>query len=194
MVVTSPIRILVVEDHLVTRLGLTMVLDEVPNLKVVGEAEDGVDCLQKVDQLNPDIVLLDIGLPLIDGIECATRLKKACSKSRIIMRSSHEELSVIFSALSTGADGYSSKDNPDTVLIDAINTVASGDFWLDPRIAAKLITSLGKYKNKSPVNADDHKLTNEEWELLYSIANNTNQRLSANLPELMKKIGTMGGN
>ncbi len=178
----TPIKILIVEDHLLTRIGLRIVLDQESNLEVIGEAEDGVDCLNKVEQLNPDVVLLDIGLPLIDGVECASRLNNKQSKSRIIFRSSHEELSIIFSALATGADGFCSKNNPDSVLINAIRTVADGSAWLDPQIAGKILAYCNKQKTDQIFKAAD-------LELLENIANNKDPSPTIDLRELMKKIG-----
>ncbi len=190
----AKIKILIVEDHLITRIGLKMVLNEESNLEVVGEAEDGKDCLNKVKQLNPDVILLDIGLPLIDGIECANRLKSSRSESRIIMRSSHEEISVIFSALATGAEGYCSKNNPDSILINAIRIVASGFPWLDPLIAGKIIThydKLQKLNTELNTNSEDLILKADDLELLRSIANNNGSRTAVGLKELMKKLGSL---
>ncbi|MDX2106995.1 MAG: response regulator transcription factor [Candidatus Melainabacteria bacterium] len=175
-------KILIVEDHLLTRLGLKMVLDQDPNLEVIGEAEDGVDCLNKIEQLNPDVVLLDIGLPLIDGIECAYRLNKKQSKSRIIFRSSHEELSVIFPAFATGADGFCSKNNPDSILIKAINTVAAGYPWLDPQIAVKILAHCNKLQKTTPI------FTAADLDLLENIANNSESNPSVDLRKLMQKV------
>jgi DNA-binding NarL/FixJ family response regulator len=177
----TPIKILIVEDHLLTRIGLKIVLDQESNLEVIGEAEDGVDCLNKVEQLNPDVVLLDIGLPLIDGVECASRLNARQSKSRIIFRSSHEELSIIFSAFATGADGFCSKNNPDSVLINAIRNVADGSAWLDPQIAGKILAYCNKQKTDPILKAAD-------LELLENIANNKDPSPSIDLRELMKKV------
>ncbi len=181
----APIRILIVEDHLITRIGLKIVLEQESNFEVIGEAEDGVDCLKKVEQLNPDVVLLDIGLPLIDGVECASRLNNRQSKSRIIFRSSHEELSIIFSALATGADGFCSKNNPDSILINAIRTVAGGSPWLDPQIAAKILAYCNKQQKTNQI------LKDTDLKLLEKIANNNDLSPSIGLRELMKKVGNL---
>ena len=132
------IRILIVEDHPVTRLGLRIVLEEQEDMIVVGEAGDGVDALRKVVALKPDVVLLDLGLPEIDGFECAGRMRADTLPVRIIVRSSHEEDTVVIAALAGGVDGYCFKDTSDSLLFEAIRAVMAGLPWYDPRIPGHL--------------------------------------------------------
>lgn len=142
MTMASLIKVLVVEDHLITRLGLTMFLKQSPSIEVVGEAADGLSALQMVNKVAPDVVLLDIGLPGIDGIECLRRIKNENSKARVMMRSSHHEIGAILGALRAGADAFNSKDSPDDLLVLAIEKVASGRAWLDPCVAREILTAL----------------------------------------------------
>ena len=136
---SEPIRVLLVEDHLITRIGLRMILLSAQNLSIVDEADDGQKALDKALALKPQVVLMDIGLPLLDGVECARRIKLSNPNIGILVRSSHEEARTVLDALNAGCDGYCLKDSTDDVLIRAISVVAVGRIWIDPRIAALLL-------------------------------------------------------
>jgi len=140
---TGSIKVLVVEDHLITRLGLTMFLNQSPDITVAGEAADGLAALQVVETAAPDVVLMDIGLPEIDGVECLRRIKAKNVNTRVVMRSSHHEISAILGALGAGADGFSSKDSSDELLVLAIRCVAGGGAWIDPCIAQEILAVYG---------------------------------------------------
>ena len=133
-----PIRILIVEDHPITRLGLRVILEGHEGFAVVGESGDGQDALRQVEVLKPDVVVMDLGLPILDGFEAALRLKTGNIPVRIVTHSSHDEETHIKRALGNGVDGYCLKDSSDNFLIDAIETVFSGAPWLDPRIPTHL--------------------------------------------------------
>ena len=170
----KPIRVIIVEDHLLTRLGLTMVLNAYPAIEVVGEADNGVSALQLINEIEPDVAIIDIGLPHMDGIECTTIVKSSTCLSRILLRSSHQEDDAILAAIAAGADGYCLKDSSDDVLIEAIKTVASGRAWLDSRIALQIKTilspantSLNGHRQRALATAIE--LSKEELEGLNSI-------------------------
>lgn len=170
-----PITVIIVEDHLLTRLGLTMVLDACPSIEVVGEADNGLSALQLIKEIEPDVAIVDIGLPQMDGIECTTTIKTSTCRSRILLRSSHQEDDAILAALAAGADGYCLKDSSDTVLIEAIKTVASGRAWLDSRITIQIKAMLSQPStrpndHRQRALASTVKLAKEELELLNSIA------------------------
>jgi DNA-binding NarL/FixJ family response regulator len=145
----TKIRVIIVEDHLLTRVGLRFILDDSTNLKVIDEAEDGLSGFQKVVELVPDIALLDIGLPVIDGIECLTRIRQAKLPTRVMIRSSHAEDAAILAAIAAGADGYCLKDSPDQLLIAGLEYIHGGKAWLDPRIAGQMATAFSPYLNRS---------------------------------------------
>lgn len=132
------IRILIVEDHPITRLGLRVVLEGHENFVVVGEAGDGLDAIKQVEKLKPDLVVMDLGLPVVDGFECALKLKSGRIPVRIIIHSSHDEESYIKRALKIGVDGYCLKDSSDNNLIAAVNKVMAGEAWFDPRVPTHL--------------------------------------------------------
>ena len=132
-------RILLVEDHLLTRIGLKAVIERTPDLRVVGEAEDGEQAVKQVNELNPDIVLMDVGMPVLDGIEASRRIKETHPDLAIIMLTSHDNERDIFASLAAGAGGYCLKDVEPERLYTAIRSVRGGDIWLDSTIAHKVL-------------------------------------------------------
>lgn len=175
-------RILIVEDHLLTRIGLRFVLDDSATLEVIDEAEDGVTGYQKVVDLVPDIALLDIGLPVIDGIECLTRIRRANLPTKVMIRSSHAEDAAILAAIAAGADGYCLKDSPDQLLIAGLEYISRGKAWLDPRIAGQMVTTFSPYSNRakppssgiiSGASRPSFALDDEDLETLNHIATRT---------------------
>jgi len=198
------ITILIVEDHHITRFGLRIVLENIPGLVVVGEADEGILALKKILELAPDVTLLDIGLPQIDGIECLKRVKALGGSSRIMIRSSHQENAAVLAALAAGADGYCLKDSSDDLLIEGIKCLANGNAWLDPRIAGQLASHFAKNTTRSSsgiTQLTKTSLLNQEVALLGKIANKTQFQTNDMcqgvhetdlLRNLMKKMGVIG--
>lgn len=135
----TKIKVLVVEDHEITRVGLRLTLEQSTEIEIVGEASDGHEALDAAKQLHPAVVLMDIGLPTVDGIEATAQIKKTFPSMRVIMLTSHDNDRDIFAALGAGADGYCLKETSTTQLVLAIKTVADGAAWLDPGIATKVL-------------------------------------------------------
>ncbi len=133
------IAVLIVEDHEITRVGLKLTLAQIEGIKIVGEAEDGRAAVEQVLLLHPQVVLMDIGLPLIDGIDATSQIKTEAPQTRIIMLTSHDNDRDIFAALGAGADGYCLKEVSSNQLAMAIRTVADGAAWLDPGIASRVL-------------------------------------------------------
>lgn len=132
------IKILIVEDHQIVRIGLRVLLDSLDTFTVIGEASDGRVAVDKVIELKPDVVLMDIALPSMDGIEASFQIKNRCTQTRVIMLTSHDTDKDILAALGSGADGFCLKDVPIEQLSEAIVTVHNGGMWLDSRIAERL--------------------------------------------------------
>ena len=148
--------ILLVEDQELTRLGLKMALDRMPAFRVVGEAEDGIKAVKMALELKPNVVIMDIGLPGIDGVEATNRIKKALPDTRIIMVTTADSDESIFSALNAGADGYCLKNIPLDQLALAISTVTTGAAWLDPGIAGRVLR-VSNRAGKDPLPEDQLK-------------------------------------
>lgn len=135
----NKIRVLLVEDHVLTRIGLKTVLSRTTDIVVIGEADNGQDAIEKVEALSPDVVLMDVGMPVMDGIEAAGKLKVSHPAVNIVMLTSHDNDRDIFASLSAGAGGYCLKDVLPDRLYTAIRSVHNGDIWLDSSIASRVV-------------------------------------------------------
>lgn len=135
------IRTLLVEDHEITRLGLRKALERLSEISIVAEAADGKTSVSKAIELRPDLVLMDIGLPEMDGIE-ATRLIKEALPTKVIIITSHEGEDDVFAGLSAGADAYCLKGASPSQLANAIRAVMDGAIWLDPGIAKHVLAQV----------------------------------------------------
>jgi DNA-binding NarL/FixJ family response regulator len=128
------IRVLIADDHGLVRNGLRLVVEDEPNMIVVGEAEDGEQALDLASTLRPDILLLDISMPPPDGIEVARRLSAASSGVRVLMLTMHEDPTLVREALAAGAAGYMIKRAVADELISAIHAVAAGGSYVHPAV------------------------------------------------------------
>ncbi len=165
-------RVLIVEDHLVARMGLSIVIEKTPHLELVAQATDGHEGVQMACLHKPDVVLMDIGLPKVDGIEATKRIKDMGLNASILMFTSRDGNEDVFAALKAGADGYIMKGASEDTLIGAINTVAQKACWLDPQIARIVLASVNEQQNdkKAPeaIKGGNNKygLTKKELEVL----------------------------
>jgi len=129
------IRVLIVDDHGILRAGLRTFLNLQPDMEVVGEAAEGLEAVEKVKRLEPDVVLMDISLPGMEGLEVAKKLKKTHPDVKVLILTMHEDRRYLYSALKAGASGYVVKRAADTELIDAIRAAYRGDVFLHPSMA-----------------------------------------------------------
>ncbi len=129
-----PISVLLVEDHELLRMGIKASLSKDQAISVIGEAKNGAEAIDKVSLLHPDVIIMDLAMPVMDGIQSSRLIKQFDTHSKIIILSSYQEEAVICSALSSGASGYCSKDAENQQLRDAIIAVNSGKIWLDPSL------------------------------------------------------------
>ena len=131
-------RIVLADDHIMLRQGLKRILAERPDLDVVGEAGDGLELLSTVKKTVPDVVVLDISMPGLRGIEAIPEIKKACSDTRILVLTMHKEEDYLIQALSAGASGYLLKEDADKELYAAIEKVLQGKIFVSPFFAERL--------------------------------------------------------
>jgi two-component system response regulator NreC len=129
----ASVRVLLVDDHTVVRRGLRRILEAVADIEVVGEAGNGVDAVQAAADLQPDVVLMDVSLPLMNGIEAARQISASSPDTRVLMLSMHAEEQYVEQSLAAGAHGYVVKDAEDQDLVGAVMAVAQGDTYLPPR-------------------------------------------------------------
>ena len=146
------IKILLVEDHEMTRMGLEVGIEKTDGIELVGEATDGLSSLTMAQKLLPDVILMDIGLPEIDGIEATRRIREMNIASKILMFTSRESGDDVFAALGAGADGYVTKGTNIEQLASAIKAVYSGASWLDASIARMVLNKVNKVDNEVEKN------------------------------------------
>ncbi|BAZ38698.1 two-component response regulator [Calothrix sp. NIES-4101] len=137
-----PLRILIVEDDPMMQLGLEQSLMAYPQLEIIGQADDGYFGVQAALKLKPDLVVMDIGLPRLDGIAATQQIKAALPEVRVVMLTSHQTETEIIAALSSGADAYCIKGATVERLLSAISAAVEGATYLDPQIARKVIENL----------------------------------------------------
>jgi DNA-binding NarL/FixJ family response regulator len=138
----SQLKILIVEDDPMMQLGLEQVLSDHPQFEVIGQAEDGYRGVQMAQQLKPDLIVMDIGLPRLDGIAATEQIKQAMPEMRVVMLTSHTADTEILAALSAGADAYCIKGTSVEQLLAAIDAAQTGALYLDPQIARIVVNNL----------------------------------------------------
>ena len=150
----NKIRLMLVEDHVLTRIGLKVSLEKYKNLEVVAETANGKEAIELSKEKKPDLVIMDIGLIEIDGIEAAKKIKEVNPKIKVIMLTSHESEREILASLASGADGYCLKDTPPEQLFTAIESVYEGNAWLSSQVAEKVLRNFYG-KNVSQIKQSD---------------------------------------
>lgn len=167
------IRAVIIEDHDMARMGLSVILESAKNIEVVGMFADGLQGAQKSIELAPDIVIMDIGLPTIDGIEATAKIKGANPDIKVLMYTSREDEDDVFDSFRAGADGYITKGATKEQTVSAVIAVSGGAGWLDPAIAKIVLTNLKKstpIERKGEINyklgKDLYGLTEREMEVL----------------------------
>lgn len=136
------IKVLLVEDHTMVRLGLSLVFDNTDEIDLIGEADNGKKGVELASKLNPDVVLMDIGLPEMDGIQATSFIKRLNPNMKVLIFTSRESEDDVFDALSAGADGYIMKGANEEQMISAIKAVSEGTAWLDPAIARLVLSNV----------------------------------------------------
>lgn len=175
-------RILIADDHAVVRRGLEMVLTLEKDFQVIGDAANGDEAIDKAKRLSPDLVLLDIKMPRVDGIAAAREIKKYCPRTRVLMLTGIEMDSEIVLALEAGADGYVLKDVSPEELIRAIRVIGEGEAYLQPSVTKRV---LQRVRGSGRLRRDPHlieQLTPREHEILTLMATSaTNKEIAGNL-------------
>lgn len=175
---TNTIKVLLVEDHTMTRMGMQLVLEKAEGIELIAEAENGEEAVAKAVELNPDVILMDIGLPVMDGIEATQTIKDKKILSKILVFTSRDNEDDVFAALGAGADAYCMKGASPEQLTSAIKAVNEGAAWLDPAIAKTVLGAINKTRNSSSQSTDSKEkqtselanlLTNRELEVLQLI-------------------------
>lgn len=168
----KPIRLLLVDDQALFREGLRTLLSAAPGLAVVGEAAQGADALDHAKNLQPDVVLMDLRMPVMNGVEATRRLRDALPECHIIVLTTFDDDEEVFAALRAGAVGYLLKDAPSQKLIEAIRAAARGESFLQPSIAAKVVAEFNRLSRARPPAATPlvEPLSGREGEVLRHLA------------------------
>jgi NarL family two-component system response regulator LiaR len=161
------IRVFVADDHAIVRNGIAAVLELVPDIEVVGEAENGREAFHRVEQLQPDVILMDLVMPEMDGIEATRRIKDRHPEVRILVLTTFAGEDKIFPAIKAGALGYHLKDSRPEELVQAIRQVHRGESSLHPVIARKVLEELSRPSERPPT---PDPLTPREVEVLRLVA------------------------
>ena len=172
----NKIKLLMVEDHKLLRVGLKAIFEEYPVLEGIGEAEDGQTALKLAKELNPDVILMDIGLPIMDGIEATRKIKEHNPNIKVIILTSHNDESEVSQSLAAGASAYAMKDIKTDYLIMVIQSVNEGAIWLDPAISKLIMqknlvfSQNNKPQSRANFKAEHANLTEREYEVLKLVA------------------------
>ncbi len=194
------IRILLADDHTVLRAGLRALLSAQGDLEVVGEASDGAEAIRLAQALHPDVVVMDIGMPGVNGIDATARIKRDLPGAKVLILSMHDDRGYLRQVLRAGASGYVLKKAADTELLAAIRAAARGEVFLDPSLAKTLVEEV----IEPTPSQDETALSDREREVLRLIAHgHTNQQVADRLcigvksvetykARLMEKLGLKG--
>ncbi|MBN1486469.1 MAG: response regulator transcription factor [Anaerolineae bacterium] len=165
----STIKILLAEDHQVVREGTRQLLEQEADFTVVGEASNGETAMQLAQELRPDVVLMDVHMPKVNGLEATKRIKATASGIRVLILSAYEDDHYIFPLLEAGADGYLLKTTSGAELIRSIRAVYRGETVLDPQVTSKVVSQITKKKSYQST-AMVESLTEREIEVLQAVA------------------------
>jgi two-component system response regulator NreC len=166
--VSNPIRILICDDHVLFSEGIKAILRAESGLEVVGEVRDGRQAVEKIKELRPDVVLMDIAMPDLSGFEATRRVHEADPSVRVLMLTMHDEEELVARCLEAGAAGYIIKDAPATQLVYAIETVMKGERYLSPVVLKKVVA--GYVKNSKRPQTSYDRLSAREREILKLLA------------------------
>jgi DNA-binding NarL/FixJ family response regulator len=175
-----PIRILLADDHTIVRQGLAHLLQAQPDLEVVGEASNGRMALEKALELRPDIIILDIAMPLLNGIEAAKRIRKDSPKTKILILSMYSHEHYIHELLETGISGYLLKDSTGRDIISAIHAAMRDETFLSPSISKKVVETYLSPRRTSSREERYKQLSNREREVFQLVAEGHSTRQIAN--------------
>jgi DNA-binding NarL/FixJ family response regulator len=178
----NPVRIVLADDHTVMRNGLRLLLERQPNLKVVGEAADGRQAVALSESANPDVVIMDIGMPNLNGIEAARQIVTHNPRTAIAILSMHSDESYVIRALKAGARAYLLKDSAEADLLAAIRALSEGKSFFSPAISRILVEDYMRQLERQGAEDTYELLTNREREILQLLAEGkTNKEVAAML-------------
>ncbi|MCO5197916.1 MAG: response regulator transcription factor [Anaerolineae bacterium] len=180
----STIRLLLVDDQSLFREGLRTLLSVWPDLAVVGEASNGEEAIEQAQLLRPDVVLMDLRMPVLDGVAATQRIRQAVPDSQVIVLTTFDDDEYVFEGLRAGAVGYLLKDVLSTKLVEAIRSAARGETFLQPSVAAKVVAEFTRLSQSAETRPQPlvEPLSNREMEILEILATGaSNKEIAAQL-------------
>lgn len=197
------IRLLVVDDHEIVRASIATMLGRTKGLEVAGQAADGLEALEKVRELHPDVVLMDMQMPRLNGVEATRRIKAEFPQVQVLVLTTYDDDELIWGGIQAGAKGYLLKDAPLDDLFKAIHAVAQGQSLLQPSVAAKLVNRISGGAGTGPTAAPgDNPLTERELAIVALMArgmgnkeiaaelNISDNTVKTHISNLFQKMGT----
>jgi DNA-binding NarL/FixJ family response regulator len=179
MTQTRKTRILLADDHTVVRQGFRMILSAHPDLEVVGEAGNGREAVERAAELKPDVIVMDVSMPELNGIEATRRIAEASPRSRVLALSMHKDAVYVREILRAGARGYLLKDSIESDLVAAVRSVGRGDGYLSPAVSDAVLSDYRRHVS-DPIDL----LTSREREVLQMIAEGKTNKEIATLLNL----------
>lgn len=185
-------RILIADDHAILRAGLRLLIENQPGLSIAGEASDGREAIQKAAELQPDLLLLDLNMPNLDGLAALAQIKQAAPGSRVLILTMHDDVSYLQEALQAGASGYVLKHAVDTELLMAIQAVMRGEIYVQSAMTGKLLQTMMPQQAQPGETGDPWKtLSEREHDVLRLVAlGYTNQEIADELYLSVKTVET----
>jgi DNA-binding NarL/FixJ family response regulator len=180
----TPIRVLLADDHTLIRAGLRMVVVSQPDFTVVGEANDGREAVELAEQLKPDVVVMDIGMPSLNGIEACRQIHDSLLGTQVIMLSMHSDEGYVLRALKAGAKGYMLKDSAEADLASAIRAVTAGKSFFSPAVSKILLEDYMRKLKRTGAEDSFDLLSPREREVLQLVAEGKSSKEVANLLSL----------
>lgn len=183
------IKVLIVDDHRVVREGLSAILKNKENLEVLGEAQDGQEAVEKARSLLPDVILMDVSMPKMTGVEATRIIKREFPHIGIIALTMYEEQQYIFDLVRAGATGYLLKDSDSAQIVKAIQSVYRGESLIHPAVASKILAEFSLLAQKKGKKASwvEHDLTEREITVLRLVADGKTNKEIANTLDLSEK-------
>ncbi|MBI5440060.1 MAG: response regulator transcription factor [Deltaproteobacteria bacterium] len=176
----SPTRVLLADDHGIVRKGVRALLESAPEMSVIAEAADGKEAVRLAEELEPDVVIIDVAMPLLNGIEAAARITKTRPATHVIVLSMHSDESYLARALTAGAKGYLVKESAEEVLLEAVETVSRGRPFFSPEISKFLVEEYLRQRAQRGLRDSFDLLTDREKEVLQLLAlGRTNKEVAA---------------